>query len=128
MDKKIFLMLEIPPSINACYVNTRTYGRRGRMLTETARNWKLVAAYAAKSAVTRAGWTLPAKDQKIILEVTAFWPDKRRHDMNNSHKLLCDALEGVVYPDDCMVLVRDMDFSVDRKNPRLEVYVYLKED
>ena len=60
--------------------------------------------------------------------VLAFWPDGRRRDMNNTHKLLCDALEGAVYLDDKMVLVRDMDFSVDRKRPRLEVCVYVKDD
>lgn len=42
--------------------------------------------------------------------------------------MLCDALEGALYLDDKMVLVRDMDFSVDRKRPRLEVCVYVKDD
>lgn len=126
MDKKIFLILDIPPSVNKCYVNTRTFGRRGRMLTEEARTWKANARLIAQTAARNQGWSIPEKDQKIILEVTAFWPDRCRRDMNNLHKLLCDALEEKMYINDCMVLVRDMDFSVDRKNPRLEVCVYLK--
>ena len=48
--------------------------------------------------------------------------------MSNTHKLLCDALEGVVYIDDKMVLARDMDFDIDRANPRLEVCLYVKDD
>lgn len=68
------------------------------------------------------------KGVKIVIEIYAFWPDERRHDMNNTHKLLCDAWEKILYEDDCYILARDMDFSVDRKAPRLECFVYRKED
>ena len=98
---KLNLILTIPPSVNHCYKNFNAH---------------------------REGWRVPEPEEKIVLEVVAFWPDGRRRDMNNTHKLLCDALEGAVYLDDKMVLVRDMDFSVDRKRPRLEVCVYVKDD
>lgn len=124
-DKKtVELMVTIPPSINACYANARTFGRRGRILTAAARNWKETAGWAAKAAKSKAGWEVPAAEEKIVLELVAYWPDRRRHDMNNVHKLLCDAFEGILYQDDCMVMVRDMDFYVDRKHPRLEVKLY----
>lgn len=125
---KLNLILTIPPSVNHCYQNIHVKGARGRILTEAARNWKLITQYTAKAAVRQCAWQLPAADKKIVLEIVAFWPDARRRDMNNTHKLLCDALEGVAYYDDKMVLVRDMDFSVDRKHPRLEICVYVKDD
>jgi crossover junction endodeoxyribonuclease RusA len=103
-------------------------GRRNRVLTPLARAWKEEAYYIANALAHREGWRVPEPEEKIVLEVIAFWPDGRRRDMNNTHKLLCDALEGAVYLDDKMVLVRDMDFSVDRKRPRLEVCVYVKDD
>lgn len=103
-------------------------GRRNRVLTPLAKVWKEEAYYIAAALAHREHWALPAADKKIILEVVAFWPDARRRDMNNTHKLLCDALEGAVYLDDKMVLVRDMDFSIDKKRPRLEVCVYVKDD
>lgn len=98
------------------------------MLTPLARTWKEEAYYIANALAHREGWRVPEPEEKIVLEVFAFGPDGRRRDMNNMHKLLCDALEGALYLDDKMVLVRDMDFSVDRKRPRLEVCVYAKDD
>lgn len=125
---KLSMTLTIPPSVNHCYMNVHMKGVRGRILTEEARNWKLMTQYVAKAAVRHCAWELPPADKKIVLEIVAFWPDARRRDMNNTHKLLCDALEGIVYLDDKMVLARDMDFSVDRKRPRLELCIYLKDD
>lgn len=124
--EKLKIVVPVPPSVNACYQNCKAAGRRGRVLTEAARNWKLLAGYAAKAAARSAGWEIAPKGIKVVLEIYAFWPDGRRHDMNNSHKLLCDAWEGILYEDDCSVLTRDMDFSIDRKRPRLECVVYLK--
>lgn len=98
------------------------------MLTPLARAWKEEAYYVAVALAHRERWQVPAADKKVVLEVVAYWPDNRRRDMNNTHKLLCDALEGAVYLDDKMVLVRDMDFAVDKKRPRLEVCAYVKED
>ena len=125
---KLNLILTIPPSVNHCYKNFNVMGHRNRVLTPLARAWKEEAYHIANTLAHRQHWQLPAADKKIVLEVIAFWPDNRRRDMNNTHKLLCDALEGVAYYDDKMVLVRDMDFSVDRKHPRLEICVYVKDD
>lgn len=127
-NQKLRIVVPVPPSINACYFNAKgAHGRQhGRILTEAARNWKLLAGYEAQHHARRDGWELKPKGVKVVLELYAFWPDARRHDMNNLHKLLCDAWEGILYEDDCYVLARDMDFSIDRKCPRLEVFVYEK--
>lgn len=125
---KLNLILTIPPSVNHCYKNFTCMGRRNRVLTPLARAWKEEAYYIANALAHLEGWRVPEPEEKIVLEVVAFWPDGRRRDMNNTHKLLCDALEGAVYLDDKMVLVRDMDFSIDKKRPRLEVCVYVKDD
>ena len=126
--QKVELVLPIPPSVNACYVNCRTFGRRGRMLTEVAKNWKLQTGYTAKAAARAVGWKLMPITEKIVLEIYAYWPDRRKHDMNTLHKLLCDALEGVLYENDSAVLCRDMDYSVDGKHPRIKVIALLKAD
>ena len=54
----------------------------------------------------------------------AFWPDYRIRDMSNMHKLLPDVLQDILYDNDKWVLVRDMDFTVDKGNPRVEVKIY----
>lgn len=126
---KIHLTLPIPPSVNHCYKNIpTTKGIKNRILTTEASNWKQLAAWTARAEIRSQGWEMPAENKKIILELYAYWPDHRRRDMNNSHKLLCDALESWLYLDDKMVLVRDMDFDIDKKHPRIEVFVYPKED
>ena len=71
---------------------------------------------------------MPPKGTKVVVEIYAFWPNKQRHDMNNTHKLLMDAFEHIFYEDDCCALARDMDYCVDRENPRLECYVYKKQE
>lgn len=124
---KLNMTLTIPPSVNHCYKNINAAGRQNRVLTPLAKAWKYEANSEAVVEAYRQRWQMPAADQKIVLEIVAFWPDRRKRDMNNTHKLLCDALEGAVYLDDKMVLVRDIDFSVDRQNPRLELCIYVKD-
>lgn len=116
---KLNLILTIPPSVNHCYKNFN--------------------AMIDAGTVCLRHWQEPGRKRRIILLM--LWhigntgaclnrkkPDDRRRDMNNTHKLLCDALEGALYLDDKMVLVRDMDFAIDRKRPRLEVCVHVKDD
>ncbi|WP_405379579.1 RusA family crossover junction endodeoxyribonuclease [Phascolarctobacterium sp.] len=122
----IRLSVSIPPSVNAAYINRHGSGK-GRTLSASARTWKVVAGYKAMAEARKQGWIIPDDSKKVVLEVVAYWPDHRRRDMNNLHKLLCDALEGYLYHDDKMVLVRDMDFSVDKDNPRLELCLYVME-
>ena len=45
----IKMVLDIPPSVNHCYVNIAGQ-RKGRKLTEAAKNWKLLAGYEANQA------------------------------------------------------------------------------
>ena len=68
------------------------------------------------------------RDEKIVILLWAFWPDNRPHDMGNLHKLLPDALENILYENDRNVLIRDMDFSLDKKRPRIEVVVAYKKE
>ena len=123
----IKMVLDIPPSVNHCYVNIAGQ-RKGRKLTEAAKNWKLLAGYEANQAKRKQGWIYPDKDEKIVLLLWAFWPDRRPRDMNNCHKLLPDALENVLFENDKNVLVRDIDFSFDAKRPRLEIVVARKDE
>lgn len=59
----IKMVLDIPPSVNHCYVNIAGQ-RKGRKLTEAAKNWKLLAGYEANQAKRKQGWIYPDKDEK----------------------------------------------------------------
>jgi crossover junction endodeoxyribonuclease RusA len=80
----------------------------------------------ARIEAERQGWILfeGAMDNKLVLEMTAFYPDNRRRDMSNMHKLLPDSLEIILFDDDRWLLIRDINFYLDRGNPRVEVILY----
>lgn len=97
------------------------------MLSPEAKAWKEYAALVAKAEARLQHWQTPEPSEKVVVAIYAYWPDNRIRDMHNSHKLLMDALEdGGIYHNDKFALARDMDFSVDRKEPRLELFVFLK--
>lgn len=119
--------LTLPPSVNGMYYTARTAarGKAGRRrLAPEAGAWKREARDIAEMEALHAGWKV-TRHSKIVVEITAFWPDgERGRDMNNLHKALADALETVIYHDDSMALLRDMDFQVDERRPRVELRIY----
>lgn len=117
--------LPLPASVNHLYRRvTLPNGRVIEVKTDKAKRWDKDAALLAKACASRHRWRCRPKGQKVVVEVWAYWPDARRRDMNNLHKQIADVLEGIVYEDDTWALLRDMDFDVDRANPRVEVRWY----
>jgi Holliday junction resolvase RusA-like endonuclease len=89
-------------------------------MTPEGKAWKADAARAFASSGVR----FPEK-AKVVVEVTAFWPDARGRDMNNLAKITCDALqESGVVVNDKRILWREVDFEIDRANPRLQLDIY----
>lgn len=117
----------IPPSVNHAY--RRVWMGRGEKryladkLTDEAEGWMEETAWKAVQAARRGGWRCTT-GEKVVVELRVFWPDARRRDIHNLHKLVADSLEGVVYTDDRYALLRDMDFGIDRARPRLELTWY----
>jgi len=101
---EIFLTLPSVPTLNHVYRNVRI---NHRVTSERLKqHWQ------------------PSHAEKLVMEVTIFWPDHRRRDADNCLKLLSDTLEGVLYEDDRWVLPRVVDFFVDKQNPRVEVRIF----
>jgi len=64
----------------------------------------------------------PTVNTKVIVRIMVFWPDLRKRDAHNLDKLVLDAMEEAgLFDNDACALVRYMDISVDRENPRLEI-------
>lgn len=114
--------LPLPPTMNHCYVNALIGTRRQRVLTRDAKDWLSTASMLMRAACHRSGWAV--SEEKVVVEVHTYWPDARKRDTHNLHKLLADAAEGCVVVNDCTLLVRDMDYTIDRKRPRLEIAWY----
>ena len=124
------IVLKLPPSSNHIYVRrSKTYYKNGKkrkrvmnVLSDRAQAWMEYATDKALTAMKECKWE--CLDVKVIVEMWVYWPDKRRRDAHNLTKLLCDALEGTVCSDDKFMLVRIMNFELDRDNPRVEVLAY----
>jgi crossover junction endodeoxyribonuclease RusA len=101
------LALELPPSVNHSHKNA------------LRRN-------AARRAIATARWR-PIAEGKVVVELSYFWPDRRRRDTHNRIKELMDVLQAAgAFANDCQALARERDFQIDRRRPRVEVAVRAK--
>ena len=66
------------------------------------------------------GWQMTQKE-KVVIMLKYYWPDNRNRDTGNVIKVLLDGLEGVLFDNDRYVLTRDLDWVIDRENPRIEM-------
>ena len=123
---------DLPPSSNHMYVRRyKCYYKNGKrrkrlmnVLSDRAQAWMEKSGDEALVAMKECGWTSRPKKQKVVVELNVWWPDRRKRDVHNLHKLLADCLEGRVCDDDQWMLIRDMDFDYDKGNPRVEVLAY----
>ena len=94
------------------------------VLSERAQEWVSAAGDECVEAMKEWDWVSRPIKQKMVVELRVWWPDKRKRDVHNLHKLLADRLQGVVCDDDQWMLIRDVDFDYDKDNPRVEVVAY----
>ena len=82
------LALELPPSVNHSHKNARRRSARtGRLYTAQVPTdqtiaWRAAAYREARRAIMKAGWR-PIAAGKAVVELTYFWPDRRRRDTHN---------------------------------------------
>lgn len=100
----------LPMSTNAIY-------RGRRFLTEKGKSNKVKMAWEAKRQ-----WGQPLLTGLLTVEVSLFWPDKRRHDVDNI-KALLDSLSGIIYKDDSQIQHLVVKKAVDKERPRVEIIV-----
>lgn len=115
----ITLCVSLPPSVNHYYTNI---GHGRKKPSAKAEAWLDSAGIIAQQEARKQKWLMTEKT-KVVMWLNVFWPDARRRDCHNLHKAFGDAFEGVLYDDDRYVLIRDLDFRIDRKNPRVEVKI-----
>ena len=122
--------VELPPSVNHQYDHIRATSKAGkpymsRKLTAEAKVWLASARIVIGSAVRASGWKTRDKT-KVVVELEAYWPDRRERDIHNLHKITLDAMQdysaaAMVFRRDNVALVRDIDYHIDRENPRLVI-------
>ena len=117
------LILPVPPSVNHSHRNVSMYRR---IKTEEAKQFIHDAGWLAKEWAKQTGWIMSMLPQQIIMRVWIYWPDHRKRDADNVIKILQDALSGVLYVDDRVVLPQIHGMEVDKGNPRIEVEIIQK--
>jgi crossover junction endodeoxyribonuclease RusA len=66
------------------------------------------------------GWQ--TSQYKTVVKLWFYFPDHRRRDTHNSLKILMDTLEKAqIFVDDKYALPQIIDYSIDKKNPRVEM-------
>jgi crossover junction endodeoxyribonuclease RusA len=101
----------MPISTNALYQGRRFLTKEGKANKE-ALAWESKLQWPLK---------MPLKGP-IRLSVRFYWPNKRRHDVDNI-KALLDSLSGIVYEDDSQINDLRVQKFCDKKQPRVEIEV-----
>jgi Holliday junction resolvase RusA-like endonuclease len=102
-----------------------TYRRRagyGLMKTEQAIAFQRTIAFRAKDAMRRQSQRHPTTHEVGVS--VDFHAANSRMDIDGPLKLILDAMEGIVYADDCQVRALSVRKHFDKLCPRLVVEVY----
>ena len=127
----LHLTLPLPPSVNhSTRRHTITYTKNGKTCRRTmdvpnakADKWMAQAKDICVDEMKRTGWVCRV-DEKVVVDLTIHWPDRRRRDCHNLTGIIANCLEGVAVNDDRWMLVRIRDFDVvGRGNECVDVTV-----
>lgn len=95
-------------------------GKGGRVYTPSAtKRYEHMVAWAALGARPRE-WS---KQGRFVVEVTMYFADLRRRDVDNVLKGILDGMNGVLYEDDSQVVAASAIKWLDRETPRTVVVV-----
>jgi Holliday junction resolvase RusA-like endonuclease len=78
------------------------------------RDYNIDARYQCRGLMLR---------EPLSITVRFYFKDNRRRDVDNFKKLIFDALTGVVYADDSLIVAEHTYKAVDREKPRVEITV-----
>lgn len=119
LTKELFITIPVPITENHAFF----YRKGMKILNKRGKEWMKNAEHLMRLAMEEQGWET-VENEKVIVELWHYWPDKRVRDCSNSLKLLCDSIQNAgIVNNDRWLLCRQQDFSVDRDNPRLEMRI-----
>lgn len=101
----------IPVSVNALYKRAKlSSGKQGMFMTKRAKEFKEELAWKAKETAVKNKWKLFNEERFFFVDLYYTFKSKKKFiDPNNSHKIVLDALEGIIYKNDKWALTRDME-------------------
>lgn len=114
------VIIPLGVSINHLYM----FKKGRRFMTKKGMDYMRMVGEIAMRAVERQSYELEEEGVWLVCELTYYFPDKRRRDCHNLHKIVMDALEHIAFKEDRWLLVRDMHVGLDKECPRIEVRIY----
>lgn len=129
MTYKLNLTLPLPTSINKLYINQSTFNPKSksristgkRILSKDGKKTKQQIIDEANNQLQGQNWSYEFTLNNYIYMDTVIYFNRKGRDDNNIYKLLCDALEKIVYENDSRVLIRTQRILYDPENPRVKV-------
>lgn len=118
-DQELHLIIPMAVSVNHLYI----FKRGKRFMTKKGEKYMKDVFIITEHAVGIQNYSLEQEGVWLVAELRFYYPDRRRRDCHNQHKLIMDALEGVAFHEDRWVMVRDMYVGLDREFPRVEVTI-----
>ncbi|MCR2833459.1 RusA family crossover junction endodeoxyribonuclease [Qipengyuania sp. RS5-5] len=97
----------MPPSTNHIYGR----GSRGVYMFESVRQAKDAIGWEARSQYHGEPLEGP-----LAVKIDLYWPDRRKHDIDNI-KVLLDALTGILWVDDGQIVELSLTKRYDKENP-----------
>ena len=91
------------------------------------RGYQAHVSMIANTAKVIFNWQM-AVNEKVVVFYKFYWPDKRTRDKSNQKKVINDALQGIIVDNDNNILERDIDWLLDKVNPRIELKIMRKDD
>jgi Holliday junction resolvase RusA-like endonuclease len=126
------LVLPLPVSLNQLYINKYSYNPKtkrseptgARILSKAGMMSKKLIQKAANKQITKQTWDYEwTKNNFLYMDATIYFNRTNRDD-NNIYKLLCDALEKIVYDNDSRILIRTQRIYYTTTEPRVELYIH----
>lgn len=108
------VLTTMPPSTNHIYQR----GMRSVHLKPEVREARDDVGWEAKSQYS--GYPL---DGSLAVTIDLFWPDKRKHDIDNGLKFLLDSLSDILWYDDGQIEELHVKKHFDKASPRVEITV-----
>jgi Holliday junction resolvase RusA-like endonuclease len=126
------LVLPLPLSLNQLYINKYSYNPKtkkseptgARILSKAGMMSKKLIQKAAKKQMLKQDWDYEKTKETYIYMDTTIYFNRTNRDDNNIYKLLCDALEKIVYDNDSRVLIRTQRILYTTTEPRVELHIH----
>ena len=103
------------------YSTNSLYRRHGHTIymSKEGRDLKQSYQWQVKSQCKQ-----PISKEPLKIAIDLFFPDKKKRDIDNYHKILLDSMSDIVWKDDSQITEMKVVKTIDNLDPRIEVEVF----